>query len=56
MNFTIDQIRKVIPSEIAAELVSVQPMDEAGKAFKELYDLLVANPDKAFVITGGEST
>lgn len=56
MNLTIDQIRKVIPSEIAAELASVQPMDEAGKAFKQLYDLLAANPDKVLVITGGEGT
>lgn len=46
----IDMIRKTIPSQIAKEIVSVQPMEEAGKAYLELYELLKANPDKALSI------
>ena len=44
-------LRETKPAELAAQLVSVQPMDEAGKALGELYELLKANPDKHLVIT-----
>lgn len=36
----IDMIRKLEPARVANELVSVQPMDEAGKALGNLYKLL----------------
>lgn len=51
----IDQIRKMTPAKIAEELVSVQPMDEAGKAVGELIEILdKAGPNSAFVITSGK--
>jgi hypothetical protein len=44
-------LRSTAVSAIAEDLVSVQPMDEAGKAFKELYDILAENPNSHLVIT-----
>lgn len=43
----LNLVRVAYPELLAKELVSVQPMD--GTAFKELYDFLKANPDKALV-------
>jgi len=36
----IDMIRKTVPNQIANELTSVQPMDEAGKALSDLVEML----------------
>jgi len=33
-------IRKTVPNQIANELTSVQPMDEAGKALSDLVEML----------------
>jgi hypothetical protein len=44
-------LRSKAVSAIAEDLVSVQPMDEAGKAFKELHDILAANPNSHLVIS-----
>jgi hypothetical protein len=43
----IDLIRKTAPGALAAEITSVQPMDDARAVFKELYDYLAANPGMA---------
>ncbi|WEM34285.1 hypothetical protein [Xanthomonas phage X1] len=43
-------MRKRLPRIIAEELVGVQPMDEGGKAFEELYQHLKAT-NKAFVFS-----
>jgi hypothetical protein len=48
----LDMLRLVTPAQIAAEIISVQPMDEAGRALAELDAILKANPDKQFVLTG----
>jgi len=48
---TIEQLRSIMPAQVAAEITSVQPMDEAGKAVGELYELLKDNPDKSLVVT-----
>jgi len=37
-------VRSFLPNQIAEEICSVQPMDEAGKALDALYELLKANP------------
>lgn len=50
---TIEQLRSVMPARIAEEIVSVQPMDEAGKALGDLYQILKDNPGKHLVITSG---
>jgi hypothetical protein len=50
----IAEIRKTAPDAIAAAILSVQPMDDARKAFKELYDYLVANPGIALVFKSRE--
>lgn len=44
-------IRKKLPNIIAADIISVQPMDKAMEAYKELYEILKANPNSRLVIT-----
>ena len=39
-----------VPEQIARSILSVQPMDEAAKAFGELYQWLKDNPDKSLVL------
>lgn len=51
----IDQIRKMTSTKIAEDLVSVQPMDEAGKAVGKIIEILdEAGPNSALVITSGK--
>ena len=40
MQDLLNMVRKLAPKKIAEELVSVQPMNEAGKALGELIELL----------------
>jgi hypothetical protein len=48
----LDTLRSVMPAQLAAEIISVQPMDKAGDALVELDALFKANPGTALVITG----
>lgn len=41
----LDALRKLTPKLLAAEILTVQPMDEAAKAYAELYELLKSHPD-----------
>jgi hypothetical protein len=51
----LDSLRRVMPAQVAAEIASVQPMDEAGKAIAEPDAILAANPGSHLVITSGKT-
>lgn len=47
----VSKIAMVDPEVVARQLLSVQPMDDAGKAFNEIYEILDQNRDKSLRIT-----
>ncbi|USV40872.1 hypothetical protein [Xanthomonas phage BUDD] len=47
-------IRRTLPAIVASEIVGAQPMDDAGKAFKEFYDKL-EETGCTYLLTSGKT-